>query len=331
MTNAYNSYLANNNTSNVTLKDYAHAGRVFADDNFRLLPKQKYLFHVVFNINSAALNDQTLTQKNRNEISLLVKSAALPAFTLKTETLNQYNRKKIIQTTHEYTAIAIKFHDDSANLISRLWRAYYSYYYADPTSAGQPGAYSRNAYKGKPSNTYGLANQSQAQFFNHITIYQLSSHEYLSYKLINPMITNWNHDTLNYSTISGNENTMTVGYEAVQYGSGVISADAPEGFGQEHYDTTPSSLSATAIPKSTSASQVTNAASSTASAETLNNVVKSINTYQNSQPLNNSGSNVVDNVGATSVQGVSGIQGTTFPILNTANQALTVAKSINIL
>ena len=36
------------------LADFAHASRLYVDDSFRLAPKQKFLYHVVFNINSGA-------------------------------------------------------------------------------------------------------------------------------------------------------------------------------------------------------------------------------------------------------------------------------------
>ena len=31
------------------MKDYRHASRLYIDDNYKLMPKQKFLFHVVFN------------------------------------------------------------------------------------------------------------------------------------------------------------------------------------------------------------------------------------------------------------------------------------------
>lgn len=335
MANPYNGYQNSNNSNHVQIKDYAHAARTFADDSFRLLPKQNYLFHVVFNINSAAVNDPTLLQKNRNEISVLVKSAALPAFTMKTETVNQYNRKKIVQLTHEYTPVAIKFRDDSDNVVNSLWRAYYSYFFADPTSANQPGAYARNAYKRIPSNSYGLDNKSQTQFFNHITIYQLANHHYTSYKLINPIIQAWNHEGMDYTQVQGHENTMTIGYEAVAYGSGVIDDQTPEGFATAHYDNTPSPLSSAGgfEPLNTGAYktpvythrpevQVSNLAS----------IAKTINTYQNSQSLPTAAQAGIissNTLKASYTQGVGGLQGTAFPRAKTTTTT-TVAKSITI-
>ena len=335
MANPFNGYQSSNNTNLVQIKDYTHAARVFADDSFRLLPKQNYLFHVVFNINSAALNDQTLIQKNRNAISMLVKSAALPNFTIKTETANQYNRKKIIQLTHEYTPVAIKFRDDSANIVNSLWKAYYSYFFADPTSATATGAYSRNAYKRAPNNSYGLDNKSQTQFFNHITIYQLSNHRYTSYKLINPVIQQWNHEGMDYTQVQAHENTMTLGYEAVAYDSGLIDDQVPEGFGTTHYDTTPSPLSQAGgfVPLNTSLySNPIYPNHGALGASNLANISKTINTYQNAKTLQSSAQSGIlssTTLNATSIQGFGGIQGTTFPVATT-NSGLTTAKPINI-
>jgi hypothetical protein len=336
MANPYNGYQNSNNNNLVQIKDYAHAARTFVDDSFRLLPKQNYLFHVVFNINTAALNDPTLTQKNRNEISMLVKSAALPTFTIKTETVNQYNRKKIVQLTHEYGPIAIKFRDDNANLVNSLWKAYYTYFFADPTSANSTGAYARNAYKPKPSNSYGLDNKSQTQFFNHITIYQLHNHRYTSYKLINPIIQSWAHEGMDYTQVQAHENTMTIGYEAVAYDSGVIDDQTPEGFGTAHYDTTPSPLTSAGgfEPLNTSLyKDSSNPARRPRAVSDLAAITKTINTYQNSQQKLPSAAQagIVSSktITATQSQGVSGLQGTAFPRAKTTSTT-TVAKSISI-
>lgn len=333
MANPYNAYQSTVNSGDVTIKDYAHAARIFVDDNFRLLPKQKFLFHVVFGINQSAVKDLTTVQKNRNEISLLVKSASLPNYTIKTETLNQYNRKKIIQTTHEYQPITIKFRDDSANIVNKLWWNYYSYYFADPITADAPGAYARNAMKKKNNNSYGLDNKSTKPFFNHITIYQLTRHEYNFYKLVNPVISGWNHEGMDYSNIGHNENTMTVGYEAVSYGSGIIGDDtSPTDFGSAHYDTTPSPLSVPqTLIRSYSSNTATDATTaSNAKAEAVNNSITSINTYQNTQQKPSSGSpGITTNVIGTSLQGVSGVQGTAFPIPQ-SKSSITVATKVKL-
>ena len=52
MANIFNGFLDNLVNGALSPKgdmaDYTHAARLYTDDNFRLAPKQKFLYHVVF-------------------------------------------------------------------------------------------------------------------------------------------------------------------------------------------------------------------------------------------------------------------------------------------
>lgn len=233
--------------SPVLLREQQHGSHIFVPNNYDLAPKFKYQFHVAFNINTSVL--KKLNSMNIPEISLLVKNTTLPSFTMATVSANQYNRKKYIQTQHKLIEVDISFHDDNVGIIHKMWKDYYGYYYADPASASNALAYSRSATKSFSSvnRTYGLDNniKQMVPFFNYITIYQLSRHEYVSYKLINPMIGSWGSSKVDYSEVTtGSENTMKVGYEAVEYDNGVVEDGvAPENFAMsEYYDLTPSPI-----------------------------------------------------------------------------------------
>jgi len=234
-------------TAFVYLRDQRHASRLFADDSFRLAPKFSHLFHVSFSINPAALKSIDLLQRHRNEINMLVKSITLPKFTISAETANQYNRKKVIQTQYKFENATIKFHDDNMGLINHLWQAYWSYYYADARSATNPGAYARNAMKNYASampNPYGFDNGSSQPFFNYIKIYQMARHEYVCYKIINPLVTSWNYGKVSYSDQGIHDFDMKLSYEAVTFSVGTVTPGDPEGFALQdsHYDLTPSPL-----------------------------------------------------------------------------------------
>jgi hypothetical protein len=229
------------------MADWQHASRTFVDDNFRLAPKAKFLYHVYFDLNYGTLTDPKLKHRHQTEIGLLVKSLDLPKFTFKTQTLNQYNRKKVVQLTHEHPPINVKFHDDRANIVNTLWQNYYSYYYADPIVSKVDYTYHNSAMKGAPfiRSRYGFDNNSSLPFFKKITLYQINKREYISYTLINPMITSFNHDQPNSSEQSGGsaECIMTLAYEAVHYDSGTVKSGEVLGFAQDHYDKLPSPLS----------------------------------------------------------------------------------------
>ena len=242
------------------MADWAHASRLYTDDNFRLAPKQKFLYHCTLNLNDNVVNKVLpgWVQRHTNEVNMLVKSITLPKFDIQLETKNKYNRKKNLQTRIDYGPVNITFHDDNASIVTQLWTAYYNYYFKDGgygsrDGAGAPNqtdrAYDRfNAYKGASANGYqfGLDNNQYEPFFTSIQISQLARHQYLTMTLVNPIIESWQHDTLDNSAgAEPVQNSMTVAYETVFYADGPIEeGSTPKGFGSVHYDATPSPIAA---------------------------------------------------------------------------------------
>lgn len=233
--------------------DFSHAARLVIPNWYLYAPKVKFLYHVVFNINPKI-------QIDIRTIGLLVKEVDLPKYKVTVETVQQYNRKKNVQTKLNYDPIQISFHDDNASLTTMMWNAYYNYYFADqysgsssllPTGLTSPiinsmGAYKRNTYKGATlnSNRYGLDNNSTDPFFTDIQIYQLSRHTYQGFTIVNPIISAWQHDSMTYEEGGGIVgSTMSINYEAVKYTNGIIEPDSPAGFATDYYDSVPSSLS----------------------------------------------------------------------------------------
>jgi hypothetical protein len=315
--------------SNQVLHDYQHAARLFTDGQFALAPKWKFSYHLAFGLNKAALRDPSLGQVHNNEINMLVKSADLPNFEIKIETLNQYNRKKNIQYKQEYKPLNIVFHDDNIGVINNLWNNYYSYYYADPTSATKPGAYNRTATRSfaYTTGTYGLDNGSTTPFFTYIKMYQMARHEYVCYKLHNPIITAWNHNKVSYSTNDVHDNNMTIAYEAVSYSYGNVTAGTPEGFGLEHYDQTPSTLSGINQDGRQPASFVSTSKIKDNSTSFLGNLIDTVNTYQNTKTVIDNVNNIVTSTSNTLVSNVSGISNVAFPTASISG-ATVIAKPI---
>lgn len=314
----------------VFLRDQQHASKLFAAEQFRLAPKFSHLFHVSFSINPEALKVVDIYQRHKNEINMLVKSVSLPKFTVSVETANQYNRKKNIQYQHKFSEVKVVFHDDNMGLINQLWQNYYAYYYADSLSATKPGAFNRNATRNSNFITapYGLDNGSTIPFFNYIKIYHMAKHEYVCYQLHNPMISSWDHKSVDYSGKDTHTNEMSVFYEAVSYSSGEVSTENVEGFGLEHYDVTPSPLTGLPTP-STSPSFVSQQNVQNNFVESLNNTVKAINTYQNVKERQQEG--IPGLLSLSPSQTLGGVPGITFPQSdNIPDTGITVAKKINL-
>ena len=262
------------------LKDYTHASKTFRTNGYQNSPKFKFLFHVYFNINTTGVPalQSVFNSTDVSTVGLLVKSIELPKYRMDVETLNQYNRKRLIQKKIEYQPVRTVLHDDQGDLIRTLWYNYYSYYYKDPNQPYQGknatnGANGINSnrtqgfsynnrdiyandrfvndwgYIGESYNDGGSTATGKPPFFRDITIYGMNQHKFVSYVLINPLITEWAHDTYDYSAGDGvMENTMTIDYETVKYYSGGIGAARPdtavEGFADPNaYDQIKSPLS----------------------------------------------------------------------------------------
>ncbi len=238
------------------LADYQHGARLYVDDSHRLSPKVKFLYHVSFNINSQAASIiPQLTQKHNNELNMLVKNVQLPAFNVQTDVKHQYNRKRVIQKRIDYQPISIQFHDDNFGVTTALWEAYYRYYFRDGNYASvqpdgspdptkkqfkNPTQFNRGTAFAERQYRYGFDNDSLEPFFNSIVIYQMSRKKYTAMTLVNPLIASWQHDTMDNSTSDPVTNSMSVEYETVHYSRGSIGKGGPKGFGEEHYDKTPS-------------------------------------------------------------------------------------------
>jgi hypothetical protein len=274
-----------------SLKDYAHASKTFRSNGYELAPRNKFLFHVYFNINSSQIAplQSVFNASDQSAIGLLVKTIQLPNFSIDTETLNQYNRKRVIQKKVNYMPVRVEFHDDSGDIVRNMWYNYFSYHYKDPSQqynaapatngtsgplSTTPGfSYnSRDIYDAeRPVNDWGFIGESYNQgftgppapydnggkpaFFRDITIYGLNQHKFAQYTLINPIIKEWQHDTYDYSQGNGTmANTVTIEYETVKYYTGAIGNSRPDtnvkGFADPaRYDNVRSSL---ARPGSTS-------------------------------------------------------------------------------
>ena len=248
--------------------DFTHASALYRRNNFRLAPKNRFLYHIVIDVNTTALStlgSSVYNILNKREFNLLASSADLPSYSIATETIPQYNRKKVIQTMINYNEVGIEFHDDNAGLTTLLWEAYYRYYYQDGNYTDQssrPRSYATKLYDTDIANTYrhgfNRRRTTDIPFFNSITIHQLHPQNkestFTSFTLVNPLITEWSHDRVDQSDGAGvMKNNMRLAYETVLYDREITSSENIQSFGDiQHYDTVPSpynSVSTSGIAK----------------------------------------------------------------------------------
>lgn len=232
------------------IKDYQHAARLFVDNNFERSPKYTWLFHVFFEINPEFTS---LSTDSQIVAGMLVKSADLPRFKVDAKTYNNYNRPSVIQTKVRYEDLTITFHDDSADLIRKLWFDYYNFYYRDMDNNYGNATGGLNPVYFQPNkqqlgsrgllNKFGYSPKAGDQtnnYFNAIRIYSLHQKRFTEYTIINPVITSFAHGTHQNGQEGTMENAMTISYETVLYATG--RTKIAKGFANLLYDKSPSPL-----------------------------------------------------------------------------------------
>ena len=317
------------------MASWQHASRIFVDDTFRLAPRHKFLYYVVFEINPWAHNATAFTAKHSQEVALLCKNVELPKFSFQMVTKNQYNRKKLLYKSMDYDPVNITMHDDNTGIVNSLWAIYYAAYVQDrklPSNAYEDLHY-RNAGTSFDNYRYGLDNDKRGDFFKSISIYTMSRSRFNGYTLVNPRIQSWNHGNVDYADGGTMESAMTIQYESVQYSTGKVSTNSPKGFATLHYDVTPSPLSIQGGGSSALFGEggvlggiesifgdVAGGAAFNSPAGFLGTAIKSINTYNNVKGLSKDGiarelGQIISSPAAIGgiVNTVGGIAGSIFP------------------
>ena len=232
------------------MKDYRHASRLYVDDNFKLMPKQKFLFHVVFNLDESLFQTK-FSQQERYELNMLVKACDLPKYNLSYEEKIQYNKKMYAGTRIAYDPVNITFHDDHADTVNAFWKKYYEYNIADSIGMNSDLTISntKDDYylfgDARKTTKFGMDTPKvrQKPYLKGIEIFVLHKKRFTSMTLVNPVIGSFSHDNLDQADGAGvMNNTMQILYETVIYKSGIINRNNVPGFATVHYDNSPSPL-----------------------------------------------------------------------------------------
>ncbi len=232
------------------MKDYQHASRLYLDENFKLMPKQKFLFHVVFNTDES-LFVNGFAPHEKLQLNMLVKACDLPKYDMSYEEKIQYNKKMYAATRVAYEPVNITFHDDHADTVNAFWKKYYEYHIADSIGMNNDLTISntKDDYydfgDARKTTKFGMDTPAQRKkpYLKGIEIFVLHKQRFTSMTLVNPLIGSFSHDNLDQADGAGVlSNTMQILYETVIYKSGIVNKNNVPGFATIHYDKEPSPL-----------------------------------------------------------------------------------------
>ncbi len=164
----------------------------------------------------------------------MVKTVTMPSMSIETETLNQYNKKRISQSRIDYNPISITMHDSVEGRTLRLWEMYYEYYFKDGDAFEKLGSgggtdtttflgaffeafsgrdapkrnlreYENDIIKDRFNDNYGYNLKrvgNNKYLIDSIEIFQVHGGKFSRTEIIHPRVTAFSHDTLDYEAMS---------------------------------------------------------------------------------------------------------------------------------
>lgn len=220
--------------NNFYARDFRNAYTLRPDQN---PPRQKFQGYVNFVLNRSLYADtqygSDINSAFRLQIGSLVRTATLPEVEFKTETKNEYNRKRIVNTGVEYQPVDIKVFDTINNEWLTLFMKYFSYHYLNPRSKqyrsdqrdvgeNPTEALRASDFNGSKfgfgskwdSNQYGYNLNLVSNFFERIDYVLYHGNKGIQYSLINPVITRFRTGEIDYSSSEVMDFDLTFEYES---------------------------------------------------------------------------------------------------------------------
>ncbi len=188
----------------------------FGGNGLLNVPKSKFMFYVKFYRPNGEGG-----QEWQRGLGFSLKSVDRPKINFDTRVLNQYNRKRIVQTTTNFDAVNFRFLETSNDIVRAMFEEYYNYYYGDPFSHSSYGSvYDVTMEENEAQGNWGMklpeetASDLYGHFFSHISIYQIFNNVVYQIDLINPKISSYDPDELDYSNGSSPcEISMSIVFE----------------------------------------------------------------------------------------------------------------------
>lgn len=196
-----------------------------------LIPRSKFQFSVKINhIDPAANTAGSSSLKTIDTDFLRISSIDMPSHRMNTNTLNQYNRKRIVQTGVEYVPITMVAYDTRDAYVEKFLTQYANYYYKNVMNSISPDPYRLDTTFDKFITDFsqtGYKLQPEKNYIKRLTIERKnSSIDSNIITIFNPIISVIEADTLDYSDSSPIQYRITFEYE----GYGILSEtlEAPE-------------------------------------------------------------------------------------------------------
>ncbi len=206
--------------SELFVRSPTQASEVYSLDG-QTVARAKNLFYVRFRRPDTA---QTGSEW-QNNLGFIVKSIDRPSVTPTVEELNQYNKKRLVTTGFKVQPMRMTLYDTVDNIAMRMWDEYARYYYGDFNQEDESSyRYDMTTPNKMIDNGSGFGYVPRPEddlnsqfFFDALEVYQVFGGQFTQFDLINPRISQFDPDELDYSINDPATISITLSYESIKY------------------------------------------------------------------------------------------------------------------
>jgi hypothetical protein len=187
------------------------------------VPRNKFQFQVKIHYHANGAK-QTIELKKISEMQM-------PGHTMKTQTLNQYNKKRTIQTGIDYTPVTLTAYDTRDGEIEKFLIGYNNHYFSGPMSDNSDvmidDIINENFKSGQSAKGFNLTDNRY--YITKIEIIRTSSSDDKNIiEIYNPIITSIQGDTLSYTESAPVQYRIDFtyeGYKTITNGEEVVASE----------------------------------------------------------------------------------------------------------
>ncbi len=204
------------------LKDSAWANKYFGGQTMPNIPKRKFTYACGFIPNRSAFNTleggiELARGLSTSTYIFMAKTFQPPSYSIDSQILDQYNKKRVIQTRINYDPITITFHDDVDNKITQLVDMYVKYYYSDSFNTEYLNWRLDTTSDFVNEGFWGARLPREKNLFQAMWVAWVNGGSLTYAIMYNPIATDIKFDTLDYADSTPLEISMSFDYEGVVF------------------------------------------------------------------------------------------------------------------
>lgn len=195
------------------------------------IPRSRFNFAVILTLVGTDGADKSLFL---NKIS----SVTMPSYSTRTQTLNQYNKKRVVTTGVDYQPVQLTAYDDASGEFEEFLKNYSRFYFGQTLTVDDEGSFNYDLLNDKFSSASGYSQaglkiRDTKNYIKNLRIIRTSSKEDVNVITVyNPFIQNITPDSLSYSESTPVSYSINFMYEGFDIRSGSQGQD----FFKEYYN-----------------------------------------------------------------------------------------------